>query len=179
MTPPAPTPPGPDDPSDEARALALLHEADDAIVEAVEREVPGWVERGVARILDAWGEIDGPGGLDPDARARADRDAVTAGEAARTRVVAELRALFAVDPEQQRATPLQVVRTAHREPTALLASLGVPHVVRDEFDERSFPDDVYGLTPHTLGDLGDRDLGPLHLAWGMAKTRVVKARRGL
>ena len=72
---------------------------------------------------------------------------------------------------------MQVVRTAHHEPTALLAALGVPHVVRDEFDERSFPDDVYGLVPHTLGDLGDPDLGPLHLAWGMAKTRVLQARQ--
>jgi hypothetical protein len=179
MTPPAPAPPGPDDASAEARALELLHEADDAIVDGVERELPGWVQRSVARILDAWGELDGSGGLDADARARADRDAAVAGEVARDRVVVELRALFAVDPEQQRATPLQVVRSAHREPTALLAALGVPHVVRDEFDERSFPDDVYGLTPHTLGDLGDPELGPLHLAWGMAKTRVVKARRDL
>ena len=55
----------------------------------------------------------------------------------------------------------------------------MPHVVRDEFDERSFPDDVYGLAPHTLGDLGDPDLGPLHLAWGMAKTRLLKVRRGI
>lgn len=168
MTPPAP---GADDASAAERALELLHEADEAIVAGVERELPGWVRRSVARILDAWNR------LDRDARAQADRAAVEAGEAARVRVVADLRALFALAPDEQRATPLQVVRTAHREPTALLASLGVPHVVRDQFDERSFPDDVYGLVPHTLGDLGDPDLGPLHLAWGMAKTRWVKARR--
>jgi len=158
----------------EDTALELLRQADDAIVAGVERELPGWVIRAVARILDAWGEL---GGLDDATRARADRDAQVAGTAACARVVAELQALFALDPAEQRATPLQVVRTAHHEPTALLASLGVPHVVRDEFDERSFPDDVYGLVPHTLGDLGDPDLGPLHLAWGMAKTRVLQARR--
>lgn len=156
---------------EEHAALALLREADDAIVAGVERELPGWVERSVARILDAWNRLDAA------ARAQAAHDAVTVGAAARARVVAELQALFALDPEEQRATPLQVVRTAHREPTALLESLGVPHVVRDEFDERSFPDDVYGLAPHTLGDLGDPDLGPLHLAWGMAKTRLLKVRR--
>ena len=48
-----------------------------------------------------------------------------------------------------------------------------------EFDERSWPDDGYGLVPHTLGDLGDPELGPLHLAWGMAKTGVLRARRGI
>jgi len=155
----------------EDAALELLRQADDAIIAGVERELPGWAVRGVARILDAWGQLDAA------ARAQADREAEAAGDVARTRVVAALRALFALDPAEQRATPLQVVRTAHHEPTALLASLGVPHVVRDEFDERSFPDDVYGLVPHTLGDLGDPDLGPLHLAWGMAKTRVLQARQ--
>jgi hypothetical protein len=155
----------------EADALRLLREANAAIVAGVERELPGWVDRGVARILDAWGQ------LDTDTRTQADRDATVAGEVACMRVVADLRALLSLDPAEQRATPLQVVRTAHHEPTALLASLGVPHVVRDQFEERSFPDDVYGLVPHTLGDLGDPDLGPLHLAWGMAKTRVLRARQ--
>jgi hypothetical protein len=161
----------------EAHAQDLLREASDAIVTGVDRDLPGWVERSTARILDAWVEVGGLVGLDPDARARADHDAEVAGEAARARVVAELRTLFALDAAEQRATPLQIVRTAHREPTALLESLGVPHVVRDEFDERSFPDDVYGLAPHTLGDLGDPDLGPLHLAWGMAKSRLLATRR--
>lgn len=162
---------------DEAGAQQLLREASDAIVAGVDRELPGWVERSAARILDAWAEVGGRVGTEPDARARVDREVAVAGEVARARVVADLRALFALDVAEQRATPLQIVRTAHREPTVLLESLGVPHVVRDEFDERSFPDDVYGLAPHTLGDLGDPDLGPLHLAWGMAKTRLLAARR--
>jgi len=62
-----------------------------------------------------------------------------------------------------------------REPTAVLTDLGVPPVARDEFEERSFPDDRYGLTPHTFADLGDPDLGPLHLTWGIAKARVLRA----
>jgi hypothetical protein len=57
-----------------------------------------------------------------------------------------------------------------------LAGIGVPPVVRDDFDERAFPDDVYGLVPRTLGDLGDEALGPFHLAWGVAKTAVLRAR---
>ena len=38
-------------------------------------------------------------------------------------------------------------------------------------------DDIYGLVPRTLGDLGDPELAPLHLAWGMAKATVIRARR--
>jgi hypothetical protein len=49
--------------------------------------------------------------------------------------------------------------------------------VRDEFAERAWPDDDYGLVPDTLADLGDDDLAPLHLAWGVAKATVVRARR--
>jgi hypothetical protein len=87
-----------------------------------------------------------------------------------------LEALFALDPAEQRATPLEVVRSAYREPTAVLAAAGIPPVARDEFDERAWPDDHYGLVIHDLGDLGDSDLAPLHFAWGMAKARVLRAR---
>ena len=58
-------------------------------------------------------------------------------------------------------TPLEIVRTAVREPSEVLERAGVPAVVRDAFDEQAWPDDRYGLVPRTLGDLGDADLGPL------------------
>jgi hypothetical protein len=163
--------PSPDERSDdERRGLALLHEASDAIVVGVERELPGWVERSVARILDAWARSA------PDERARAERDAVDAGRAATTRVVGELRDLFARAPEEQRSTPLELVRGAYREPTAVLAAAGIPPVERDEFAERAWPDDTYGLVVHGLGDLGDEDLAPLQMAWGLAKSKVLRAR---
>jgi hypothetical protein len=158
-------------PDDEARALARLDESAVAIVAGVESQVPAWAESQVTRLLDAWG------GASADVRARAEAESAAAGTTAADRVVAELRALFALDPEQQRATPLEIVRSAYREPTAVLQAAGVPAVVRDEFDERAWPDDVYGLVPRTLGDLGDPDLAPLHLAWGMAKAAVLRARR--
>ena len=157
---------------DEARALARLDEAGAAIVAGVERQVPGWARAKVERLLDAWGRAPA------DARVRAEAQSADAGAAAARRIVAELRALFAVDPAQQQATALEIVRTAYREPTAVLAAAGVPPIVRDEFDERAWPDDVYGLVPRTLGDLGDPELAPLHLAWGMAKATVLRARRG-
>jgi hypothetical protein len=156
---------------DEARALARLDETGAAIVAGVERQVPGWARAQVERLLDAWGRAPA------DARVRAEAQSAEAGAAAARRIVAELRALFAVDPAQQQATPLEVVRTAYREPTVVLAAAGVPPIVRDEFDERAWPDDDYGLVPRTLGDLGDPELAPLHLAWGMAKATAIRARR--
>jgi hypothetical protein len=158
---------------DEARALARLDETGAAIVAGVERQVPGWARAQVERLLDAWGRAPA------DARVRAEAQSAEAGAAAARRIVAELRALFAVDPAQQQATPLEVVRTSYREPSAVLAAAGVPPIVRDEFDERAWPDDVYGLVPRTLGDLGDPELAPLHLAWGMAKATVIRARRAV
>jgi hypothetical protein len=106
-----------------------------------------------------------------------DRAADTAAGVATARVVGELRALLALDVAEQHATPLQVVRSAYREPTAVLADAGIPGIVRDEFDERSWPDDQYGLVPHTLGDLGDPDLAPMLLAWGMAKASILRSRQ--
>jgi hypothetical protein len=158
-------------PEDEALALWRLEETGAAIVAGVERQVPGWVQAQVDRLLDAWGRAPA------ETRARAEAQSAEAGTAAARRIVDELRALFALDPTQQQATPLEIVRTAYREPTAVLAAAGVPPIVRDEFDERAWPDDVYGLVPRTLGDLGDPDLAPLHLAWGMAKATVIRARR--
>ena len=133
--------------------------------------MPRWVQAKVAWLLDAWGR------LDAGAYARAEAQASEAGETAARRIATALRDLFATDPELQSITPLEIVRSVYREPTEVLAAAGVPPVARDEFDERSWPQDVYGLVPRTLGDLGDPDLGPLHLAWGMAKATVIRARR--
>jgi hypothetical protein len=140
-----------------------------AIVAGVERCLPGWVEGQVERILEAWGR------LSPTEREQARVDAASAGARATRRVCDALDRLLAAPPTEQTATPLEVVRSAYREPTELLTALGVPPVVRDDFDERAWPDDRYGLVPRSLGELGDEDLAPLHLAWGLAKARAMRA----
>ena len=104
----------------------MVQEASAAILAGVERELPGWVTRQVARVVEAWGS-------DPQTRARADADASRAARLATTRVVGELTRLFALDVEAQGATPLQVVRSAYREPTQVLEAAGVPPVRRDDF----------------------------------------------
>jgi hypothetical protein len=146
----------------------MLAAAGAAIVAGVERAGPGWAAGEVDRILDAWGRVE------PTRRDGIRDDARRAGSSAAIRVVHDLRTLLALPPATQAATPLEVVRTIVREPTALLRGLGVPEVVRDPFDERAHPDDVYDLAPRTLADL-EPGLGPELLVWGMAKARLMRA----
>jgi hypothetical protein len=152
--------------ADEARVR--LRETGDAIVIGVEANLARVLRSRVATIADAWGR------LDADARARLERDAQHATDAATDRVVRELGALFVLDPAEQRATPLEIVRSSYREPTAALAAAGIPGVVRDPFDERAWPDDEYGLVIRTLAEVDD-ELGPMQLAWGLAKARLLRA----
>jgi hypothetical protein len=143
--------------------------ASPAIVAAVRVALPGYLVSRAGRVADAWGLTgEGRAGVDDALRA--------AAMGATARVTAELEALFALDPADQRATPLEIVRSAVREPTEVLRAAGVGSVARDEFDERHQPDDVYDLTPRAVGDLGDAELGPQLLAWGLAKSRVLRAR---
>jgi hypothetical protein len=156
--------------TDEAEALAALADAGREITAGIERALPAWAERRVGELLAAWG-----GPVDVAAARRAAR---VAGEAAAVRIGAELRDLFARDPDDQRATPLQVVRTAYRELTPVLREVGVPEIVRDEYAVRAWPDDVYGLVVEHLRDL-DQDLVPWQLVWGAAKATVMKRRHQL
>jgi hypothetical protein len=155
---------------DESAGLALMRESADAIVAGVDRLAAAWVVRTVTGLLDAWGR------LDDAARAEALAAAEAAGTSGAARVDTELRALFATDPAEQRSTPLEIVRSLRHEATEVLAAAGVPPVERDPFDERSFPDDRYAIVPRSLADLGDDDLAPMLMAWGLGKARVLRAR---
>jgi hypothetical protein len=156
---------------DEAAALQRLDEAGAALVAGLDVALPAWAARAADDLLSAWGA------LDPERRREVVADARRAGEVAARRVAADLRDLLALDPGEQRATPLEIIRSAVAEPTAVLAEAGMPDVVRDEFDERAWPDDRFGLVPRTLRDL-DPDLAAVHFAWGIAKAAVLRARAG-
>jgi len=118
------------------------------------------------RVLDAWGQRAH--------RAAIDERVVLAAHAGARRASRELRALLATEPAAQLATPLQIVRRATTEVTAVLADAGVPAVARDEHEERITPDDRYDLAPRAFADL-DGELGPVQLVWGAAKAAVVRA----
>ena len=106
----------------------------------VGRRLPAYLVSRAGRVADAWG-------LTGEARAEIDDALRAAAAAATARMIAELEVLLAIDPADQRATPLEVVRSAVREPTAVFRAAGVGAVVRDDFDERHLPDDVYDLAP--------------------------------
>lgn len=130
-----------------------------ALARAVEEALPGWVEQSVERLLLAFA-----GGADPGVMAEARR----AGERAGAEVGSRVRALLASDIDAQRVNPLALLRAAVTYPTEVLLRAGVPPVVRDDFAEAHFPDDVYDLTPASFADVGP-SLHEPGLAWGAAK----------
>jgi hypothetical protein len=88
----------------------------------------------------------------------------------------ELRTFLALDIDQQRTNPLAILRQAVRYPTSVLHDAQVPEVQRDEFAERSFPADVYDLSPARWMDFGD-EVHEAGLIWGAWKAKQHLDRR--
>lgn len=137
-----------------------------ALADAVEEAIPRWVGRVVREVAAAHGLA-----VDETLTAGLDR----AGTAARDDGGPRVRALLETDIDQQRSTPLAVLRSLVRYPTDLLRAVGAQPVARDEFRQRNFPDDVYDLTPSSFADV-DPALHEPGLAWGAAKAYVHLAR---
>jgi hypothetical protein len=157
--------------ADPERVLAELGES---LCTQLVEAVPAWVIGQVERIIDAWDATAPVGGVDREA---VSTDALDAGRRAQRLVADRLRALLSADLDAQATTPLEIVRSAVVFPTAVLVRAGVPHVVRDAFDENRFPDDVYGLSPASLGAVDEALTDPAR-AWGAAKAMAHKARHG-
>lgn len=158
-----PEPPA-EEPSPDDAALAR-HAAD--LAADIERVLPGWVERCVQQVADAW-RPGAAGELAPAAAA--------AGERAAADVGPRVRALLTTDVDRQATGPLAVLREAVRYPTEVLHAAGVPPVERDEFARQAFPADVYDLSPASFADV-DPSLNEAGIVWGAAKAHVVLARR--
>lgn len=156
--------PAPHDAGDDAARLAELAHV---LADAVDAAIGPWVQRCVAAVAEAW---------QPGLAARLAPAATAAGEEATRDVGARVRALLEADVDQQATGPLALLREAVRYPTAVLAEAGVPTVARDEFAERAFPGDAYGLAPAAFADV-DPALHEPGLVWGAAKAHVVLARR--
>jgi hypothetical protein len=139
-----------------------------ALFDAIEAAVPGWVERCVERRL-----LDYNGATDEEVMSAA----AGAGWRAQAEVAGSLRALLETDIDAQATTPLSLLRQAVRYPTEVLGAAGIPPVRRDSFAESSFPDDDYDLAPASLADV-DPDLVELGLAWGAAKAMAHRRRHG-
>jgi len=136
------------------------------LAEQIDEAIGPWVVRSVTRLMTAW-----QGSVDPDVRKAAE----AAGRQARADTGAAVRALLAADVDEQRTTPLALLRQAVRYPTEVLRQAGVPPVVRDDFAVRAFPADVYDLSPASFADV-DPSLLEAGLAWGAAKAFEHKRR---
>jgi hypothetical protein len=148
---------------------AKLRQHGETLAAALDRALPGWVRRSVE---GRWQDWKGAVPLPPDIAEAAG----AAGERARRDVGEQLAALLALDVDEQRMNPLDLVRRAVSYPTAVLRAAGVPEVVRDEFAERAFPDDVYDLSPASFADI-DQSLYEPGLEWGAAKAHAHLSRR--
>ena len=133
-----------------------------ALADAIVRAIPGWVERCVASRLP-----------EPDrAIAEAAREA---GRRAAVEVGAEVRALLAADIDEQRTTPLALLRVAVRYPTEVLEAAGVPPLDRDPIQVRLLPHDLYDLSPANFADV-DPALAEPGMMWGAAKALAHRRR---
>jgi len=144
-----------------------VDEPAELLASAVDGAIGPWVERSVARIMVAYA-----GAVPSEVAAAARRSGAEAAEAVGT----ELRRLLALDAERQPTNPLSILRAAVRYPTAVLQRAGVPPVVRDEYRERAFPDDLYDLAPATWRDI-DETLHEPGIIWGAWKAKTVLDRR--
>jgi hypothetical protein len=150
-------------PEDEERYRQLAQE----LATAVELALEPWVVRTVeARCRDA-GRI-----VDDEVRAAAH----DAGRRCRDQVGAAVRELLSTDPDDQRGSPLALLRSATRFATEVLHQLGVSPVERDEFSVAAFAEDVYDLSPASFADV-DPALHEPGLMWGAAKAHIHLARR--
>jgi hypothetical protein len=149
-----------DDPTEPLFEEQLIDEGR-RLGETVRAALPSWVER----VLRSYGRD-----LDDDEVAATVSEVVD-------RACSDLDRLLATDSDEQRTTPLQVVRSAMVPAGDLLADAGVEVPRRDPMEARIDPRDVYGLGPRTWADLGE-EVAEAGLRWGAAKAFVHLRRHG-
>ena len=138
---------------------ALLAEQGRRLADAVAAALPRWVARTLRSRLPGVGD---------------DVVAAVAAEA-EADVVADLRALLARDVDEQRQSPLALVRRAGATVGGALDALGVPPPVRDDHQAALFPDDLHDVVPASFADLSE-EAGQAGIAWGAAKAFVHRRR---
>lgn len=149
---------------DEATFAALSLE----LASAIESHLQGWITGSILQRAQQAGVV-----LDADARERATQ----AGQRCRDEVGPKIRALLTSDIDDQRSTPLVLLRSATSFATEVLADWGVPHTDRDAYELRAFPLDIYGLSPASLADVHE-SLAEPGVVWGAAKAYLHRKRHG-
>jgi hypothetical protein len=129
------------------------------LADGIDAFLPTWVVRSVTTLMMAWS-----GTVPPEVLLAAEQAAVEAGQ----EVGGAVRSLLETDIDEQRSTPLTLLRGAVRYPTEVLRAAGVPPVERDRFAEEAFPSDLYDLSPASFADI-DPALADVGLAWSASK----------
>lgn len=140
---------------------ATLREYANGLVRAIDAVALSWMTR---LVHERSSEL---------AVARESQAALAAGA---SELIIELRELLDQDIADQGRGPLEVLRRAVRFPAKILGDAGVAPVARDDFAQRNFPDDHYGLTPASFAEV-DPSLHEPGLMWGAAKAHVHLRRR--
>lgn len=136
------------------------------LADAIDREIEGWVTRSVKERCAAAGVS-----LTPDQLESLE----VAASRCRADVTGQVHDLLTADIDDQRTTPLAIIRSTVHYGAAVLSGAGVEPVQRDEFERRSFPDDYYGLTPAAMSDVAESLAEPA-LVWGAAKAHIHRTR---
>lgn len=130
----------------------------------IEHALPGWVRRAAQSRLTA------------DQQSALSSEIDMAAADATQELGSAARRLLGQDIDQQRTTPLAIIREAVKPVNAVLGAAGVAEVGRDVDARRLHPDDVYDLTPGSYLDLGP-DVQDASLMWGAAKAHIHIQRR--
>jgi hypothetical protein len=148
--------------------LAAMADYAAELADGLAAALPAWVRRCVETVYVRQMVRRPP----PDVVAAAGGAATAAADD----VVPRVRALLALDIDDQTTNPLALVRPAVRYPTEVLAAAGVAPVPRDSTARAQFPDDPYDLTPASFAEIAP-ELHEPGLRWGAAKAHVHLARR--
>ena len=134
------------------------------LLDTARRVVPGWLRRVTV-------EAGRRGGVDVASLGHR-LDAVV--ERAAAELLDRLAELLGTDVDEQRTTPLTLMRQSVAAPTEFLREVGA--VPPSTPDADRFPDDVYRIGPATWSDV-DPSLHEPGLTWGAWKAMTVLARR--
>ena len=154
------------EPTDPARDEIELERYGADLVRAVDEGIVEWVLMTVTQVATA--QLDTvPAGLAAQAR--------IAGETVRAEVVPRMTALVSTDVDEQRSTPLSLVRDAQAHVTRVLREADVPPVARDPFDKELLTDDVYAVGPASFAEISF-EAQDAAIRWGAAKAHVHRTR---
>ncbi|MGB3412359.1 MAG: hypothetical protein WBA45_14320 [Microthrixaceae bacterium] len=144
----------------------LFRKYSQELADAIDAQIEGWVTRSIRRRCAVAG-VDVTGQLEALVN--------DAARKCRAEVSTRMNSLLSADIDDQRTTPLAIIRASIHHAADVLSIAGVRPVERDEFERRSFPDDIYALSPASMADVHESLAEPA-IVWGAAKAHIHRSR---